>query len=126
MKPLESKVERDTCGDALRKLRVPNMKMLHTGGETGWPDRIFFVPGGRPLMIEFKRPGELKDTSAKQELIHAVLRELGYDVEVHDNKDKALEAIRAAKLEAARLSKAVHQVYAGAPSRRGTSRPRPR
>lgn len=106
MRALESKIERDTCGDALRKLGVPNMKMLHTGGETGWPDRIFFIAGGKPLMIEFKRAGEAHKTSARQEYIHSVLRELGYDVQIHDNKDAALEAIRSAKLDAARLSKA--------------------
>lgn len=120
LNPLESKVERDTCGDALRKLRVPNMKMLHTGGETGWPDRIFFIPN-RPLLIEFKRPGEKDNTSPRQEYIHDILRELGYDVQVHDNKDEALAAIKAAKLEAARLSKARHQVHARAPSGRGAT-----
>lgn len=113
---LETKVERDTCRDALRKEGVPNMKMLHTGGETGWPDRIFFIAGGRPLIIEFKRPGE--KPSPKQQYIHAILRELGYDVQVHENKDTALEAIRTAKLEAARLSKARNKVHAGAAGRR--------
>ena len=126
MKPLESKVERDTCGDALRELRVPNMKMLHPGGETGWPDRCFFIEGGKPLLIEFKRPGEKAKTSERQEYIHAMLRELGYDVQVHDNKDEALQAIRTAKLEAARLSKARNKVHARAPSRRASSGPRSR
>jgi hypothetical protein len=124
MRTLESKIERDTCGDALRKLRVPNMKMVHTGGETGWPDRCFFIKGGRPLFIEFKRPGE--DTEPRQEYIHEMLRGLGYDVQVHDNKDKALEAIRSAKVAAARLPEALHKVHARAPSRRGTSGPRSR
>jgi len=121
MKPLESKVERDACGDALNKLRVPNMKMLHTGGETGWPDRVFFIEGGRPLLIEFKRPGEKNDTSPRQEYIHSILRELGYDVQVHDNKDEALEAVRSAKMDAARLSKASHKIRARKASRRAAS-----
>lgn len=122
--PLESKIERDTCGDALRKLRVPNMKLLHTGGETGWPDRCFFIEGGKPLLIEFKRPGE--EPEPRQEYIHAILRELGYEVQVHDNKDKALQAIRSAKMEAARLPKACDKVHAGAAGGRRSARPRTR
>lgn len=121
MKPLESKVERDTCGDALRKLGVPNMKMLHTGGETGWPDRCFFIGGGKPLLIEFKRPGEKHKTSPRQRYIHNVLRELGYEVQVHDSKDEALEAIRSAKLEAARLPEARDKIHAGKAGRRRSS-----
>lgn len=121
MKVLESKIERDACGDALHKLRVPNMKMLHTGGETGWPDRIFFIEGGRPLLVEFKRPGEKDDTSPRQEYIHSILRELGYDVQVHDNEDEALEAVRAAKVEAARLSKASRKVRSRKAGRRAAT-----
>jgi hypothetical protein len=113
---LESKVERDTCRDALYNEGVPSMKMLHTGGETGWPDRVFFIPGGRPKLIEFKRPGKKSQASPRQKYIHAVLRELGYDVEVHDNKDEALASIRAAKVAAAQLPKARHKIHAGAPS----------
>ena len=60
-------------------------------GETSYPDRQFFVPGGRPLLIEFKRPGD--DPDPKQEYIHGLLRTLGYDVQVHDNRETALEAI---------------------------------
>jgi hypothetical protein len=26
-------------------------------GDTSWPDRIFWLPGGKPLLIEFKRQG---------------------------------------------------------------------
>ena len=60
----------------------------------GWPDRIFLVPGGRPLFIEFKRPGEEPDERQKE--IHRRLRAAGYVVEVHDNRDAALLSIRRA------------------------------
>lgn len=97
----ESKVERAVCHKALNDLGVPNVKVIHPGGETGWPDRCFFLPGGKPLYIEFKWPGEEPD--AKQVYIHKMLRELGYDVEWHDNEAEALAAIRA-RLDSARIS----------------------
>lgn len=52
----------------------------------GWPDRIFFVPGGKPLLIEFKRPGG--KLSKNQASTIRQLREVGYDVQVVDDPDK--------------------------------------
>ena len=63
----------------------------------GWPDRVFFIPGGRPLFIEFKRPGG--KTSKKQEEIIGKLRGSGYDVEIIDKVEEGKDAIRT-RLEA--------------------------
>lgn len=63
-------------------------------GDTGYPDRIFWLSGGRPWLVEFKRPGE--SPRKKQVYIHAQLRRLGYDVEVHDDLDRFVQALAAA------------------------------
>lgn len=90
---LEATIERDACSDALTLLGVRSSKLI-TPGDTGWPDHIFWIPGGRPLLIEFKREGE--EPRPKQGYIHEVLKGLGYDIETHDTKAGALEAIRRA------------------------------
>lgn len=97
----ESSIERKTCKLALEQLGVRNVKLV-TPGDTGWPDRIFWIPGGRPLLIEFKAPGEAP--RPKQIYIHELLRQLGYNVEVHDDTDIAFQSIARA-VEAARLPK---------------------
>lgn len=86
---LEAKV----CARALTELQTPSIK-LKPGANTGWPDREFFIIGGVPLLIEFKWPGYEPDP--RQDYIHDMLRELGYDVQVHDSEDAAVEAIRMA------------------------------
>ena len=97
---LEKTVEREVCKKALRELGVANMK-LAAQGQRGWPDRLFLIPGGRPLLIEFKVPGE--EPRPDQESCIKILKLLGYDVEVHDDEHAALLSIRKA-LDAARLS----------------------
>lgn len=52
-------------------------------GTAGVPDRIVFLPGGRVLFVELKRPGG--QLSLLQERIHEVLRALGADVRVIDS-----------------------------------------
>jgi len=55
----------------------------------GVPDRIFFVPGGKPLIVEFKargeKPGELQSWYLQK------LKEDGYRVAWCDTKEKFLE-----------------------------------
>lgn len=88
---LEIDIEGRVVHVALHQLRVPSIKLEPYLGETGWPDRQFFIKGGRPLLIEFKRPGE--QPTGKQILMHEMLRSIGYDVQVHDNEDEAIAAI---------------------------------
>jgi hypothetical protein len=67
-----------------RKLTVP--------GERGWPDRMILWEGGNVFFIEFKQPGA--KPRALQTYIHEKLRALGFQVEVHDDRNIALDSIK--------------------------------
>lgn len=67
-----------------RKLVIPGYK--------GWPDRMILWQGGHTLFIEFKQPGE--EPRPLQEFVHKELRAMGFTVEVHDDRDIALAAIK--------------------------------
>lgn len=86
---LEIDIEEEVCKQAL-DLGVTNVKMK-AAGHRGWPDRMFLIPGGKPLFIEFKRDTDL---SANQVIIIRRLRYYGYQVEVCDYAEEALEHIR--------------------------------
>ena len=88
----------------------------------GWQDRVFFVPGGKPLIIEFKRPGG--KVSKLQEQRHKELLESGYDHHVIDNKAEGLALIRS-RLEANGLYAARNEVAPRTSVRRPVPRPRP-
>ena len=87
---LEANIERRACTRALRELGVRSLK-LNVRGQTGWPDRLFMIPGGRPLFIEFKRPGG--ELSARQQYMIKMIKHRGYEVQVHDTIDGAFQAI---------------------------------
>ena len=72
-------------------------------------DRWIFLPNGHLFVIELKRRGGR--LSPRQSLEIRELRELGYDIEVHDDAEEAIQAIRD-RLEAARLSKEGDKVRA--------------
>lgn len=84
----ESSVERPVVRDA-KKLGVLSIKLV--AGQ-GMPDRLFLIPGGRGLLVEFKVPGAAP--RPLQDTMHWILRKLDYDTEVHDNYDEAMTAIR--------------------------------
>ena len=65
---------------------------LNVQGNRGWPDQMYMIPGGRPFYIEFKRKGEVP--RELQKYIHGILKERGYDVEVHDDSEQAICAIQ--------------------------------
>lgn len=67
-------------------------KMSAFGSMRSWPDRCFWIPGGKPFLIEFKKPGE-EPTKLQTDTIED-LRSDGYDVEVHDDPEEAKRAIR--------------------------------
>lgn len=77
---------------ALEELLVPSTTMkMGPGTETGLPDTIFWIPHGRPLLTEFK--WEAWEPEPKQLYWHRIFRELGYEVQVHNNVNAALTAI---------------------------------
>jgi hypothetical protein len=57
-------------------------------GNRSQPDFIFWVPGGRPLLIEFKRPGSLP--TPLQETTIGQFRDDGYNIQIHDTKESAI------------------------------------
>jgi uncharacterized protein YyaL (SSP411 family) len=106
---VEVDIEQKACVE-IKKLGIRNIK-INTKTETGWPDRMFLIPGGKPLFIEFKLPG--KELKPKQEYIHGILHNLGYSVETHDSVDGAVSAVSRA-LEAARRTENWDEVLARA------------
>ena len=60
-----------------RKLGIKVVKVQQTS-ENAWPDLLIAIPGGRPLLLEMKKPGE-KPTKLQLE-IHDQLRKVGYNV----------------------------------------------
>jgi len=87
----ESKIEQAACRKILQRYGIKSIK-LTPSQSTGYPDRLFFMPGGRPLFIEFKRPGE--QLRPKQRYIMRQLQKLGYNVHVCDSDQDAIKVVR--------------------------------
>lgn len=78
MRLSENKHIRDkTCDRARDELGILSIK-LQLRYDAGWPDAMFLVPGGRPVLMEFKLPG--KELEPLQVYRRNVLKKLGYDV----------------------------------------------
>lgn len=71
---------------------------LATRAYRSYPDFIFFIPGGRPLLIEFKRTGE--QPTAAQAAIHEDLHNAAYTVQIHDTIHGGKAALLGACLHA--------------------------
>ena len=92
LKPLEKDIEQAflrKLKKAFPYIRAPKMTML---SQRSWPDRILFLPKGRVLLIEFKRPGELP--TELQEECHEYLRDMGHDVQVFSNAEEAFNYVK--------------------------------
>ncbi len=75
-KPKESALER-ACVAWARDRGILVTKN-DTRANAGVPDRVFWLPGGRPLVVEFKREGEaVKPRSVQEGILHHLVRE-GY------------------------------------------------
>lgn len=91
---LESNIERAACARIVKELRVHSVKFNTLGSDTGYPDRIFWLPGGKPVLIEFKRPGG--KISPKQQYQIDRLKKLGYIVEVCYSEEEAYKKVKEA------------------------------
>jgi len=75
----------------IKKLGVLSRKMNGMGFR-GWPDRLFLIPGGCPVFIEFKRPGG--KLTPLQAFIIDRLRDCDYLVWVCYSAEEALNIIK--------------------------------
>jgi len=87
---VESKIERKACSLILERYGIQSAKFT-SPGMNGFPDRIYFVPGGKPVFIEFKEPGELP--RPLQAFRIQWLRSIGYLVYWTDSVEGACEII---------------------------------
>jgi hypothetical protein len=55
------------------------------------PDRTFYLPGGKPLVPEFKRPDGRGEPSPAQEWHMKTLREHGYDAPLIESKEHFIQ-----------------------------------
>lgn len=62
---------------------------FYSGIETGYPDRLVMMPGGKIAWVELKSKGE-KPTKV-QAIRHQELKDLGFQVRVIDNANDAAE-----------------------------------
>ena len=77
--------------DQVRKAGGAAMKWV-SPGNSGVPDRIVFLPGGRVVFVELKAPG--KKPTQLQLVQHERLRALGCDVRVIDSREGVDALIR--------------------------------
>jgi hypothetical protein len=85
----EVAIERAACRKLL-SLGIRAVKFV-APSETGYPDRIVFIEGGKPLLIEFKSPGEA--LRPKQAYIARQLQLLGYMVTKCESVKGTLNAL---------------------------------
>jgi hypothetical protein len=95
-KVLERDLERHFSKEC-KRLKIVSVK-LHLRFSTGYPDRLVVLNNGKTLWAELKTlTGKL---SARQELIHVMLRSYGHSVLVLRTKEEITNV-----LETTRLSK---------------------
>lgn len=73
------------------KIGVRSIK-LNIRGKRGYNDRLFWVEGGRPLLVEFKREG--KSADPLQAHRHDELRAAGYETMVATEWQPVVAKIR--------------------------------
>ena len=73
--------------------RVRGIQVSKNTELVGIPDRTFWVPGGRPLVPEFKRPDDKGEPSPAQIWHMKKLREIGYDAPLFSSKEEFLTAM---------------------------------
>lgn len=104
---LESTIERSVVNWAKKKGVF--VTKINGQGNRAMPDRCFWIAGGMPVLIEFKRPGA-KPTPL-QEQTHYALRKAGYWVFVCDDAEKGKKLIQLA-LDGTLSARSAAEVFA--------------
>jgi hypothetical protein len=65
---------------------------LNLLGNRSWPDRCFWLAGGRPLLMEFKRLGKRPRAQQKAKIVR--LTRLGYDAHCVDRKEDGINILK--------------------------------
>lgn len=93
--------ERDVIKPVTRWAKKRNVKHIRVtllpGAERGWPDHIFLIPGGAPVFMEFKQPGEGPAEIQKVRLEY--LRENGYAAYCVDDGEEAIDILERHRAE---------------------------
>lgn len=88
----EKAIEKYFVKQVAEHLRGKAMKWV-SPGNSGVPDRLVIVPGGRVYFVELKAPG--KTPRKLQKYMHAQIREMGCVVLTIDTKEKVDAFIKA-------------------------------
>jgi hypothetical protein len=91
MRGLESSIERFVCSHARSRGCV--VLKLNPEFNAGIPDRLFLLPRGKTVIMEFKRKGG--KLTKLQEARHAELARLGHHVYVVYDPDEAIRILDA-------------------------------
>jgi hypothetical protein len=73
--------------------RAKKLVVAKMTGCAGIPDKVFFVPGGRPFLPEFKRLNVRPADEGLQTWYAKRLRQLGYDTAVVDTWEYFLKCM---------------------------------
>lgn len=73
--------------------RGGRMLKLVPAYETGIPDRLVIMPGGRVHFVEFKRPGGGGSLTPKQDLWRKRLGQLGCNIHIIDSVTDFMEQV---------------------------------
>lgn len=87
-------LERDIEGTFVKKARALGCmcRKLNGMGHSSWPDQMVLCPGGKVLLIEFKREGEVLRPA--QEELHAEALAIGHQWWWFDNWEDAIILVR--------------------------------
>jgi len=91
---LAPQTEADLEGWFCKRCPFPAIK-FGGQGERGKSDRIILIRGGRPLFVEFKKPGEVLEPLQAE--WHKQAKKLGYEIRTIDSKDRALRTLEQLK-----------------------------
>ena len=92
---VKKQTEKSTQTEAIKHANQKGIKTIRMyfgpGIQTGWPDVLFLLFGGRPCFIEFKSPG--KEPTKKQWRKINELRDVGYNAWWADDLETAKRMI---------------------------------